>query len=163
MVFPAPEALAHRWQLHCISFKGPLAPGSCAPLAERGWLGCVGFSPGNCCSPSRCSWFSAMWLPLQGHAAFWGSVPAVALPSYLRQAADARYPSVPPKTSSNTVRPAVLHMGSVLEALQGLQARPSCRGGPGAPSPRTVASNHLKNVFRTSLPHTQDYQEALMK
>lgn len=104
-----------------------------------------------------------MWLPLQGHAAFWGSVPAVALPSYLRQAADARYPSVPPKTSSNTVRPAVLHMGSVLEALQGLQARPSCRGGPGAPSPRTVASNHLKNVFRTSLPHTQDYQEALMK
>lgn len=38
MVFPAPEALAHRWQLHCISFKGPLAPGSCAPLAERGWL-----------------------------------------------------------------------------------------------------------------------------
>lgn len=38
MVFPAPEALAHRWQLHCISFKGPLAPGSCAPLADRGWL-----------------------------------------------------------------------------------------------------------------------------
>lgn len=57
----------------------------------------MGFSPGNCCSPSRCSWFSAMWLPLQGHAAFWGSVPAVALLSYLRQAADARHPSVPPK------------------------------------------------------------------
>lgn len=75
-------------------------------------------------------------------------------------------PDIPqylPRTSSNTMGSAVLHMGSVLEALQGLQARPSCRGGPGAPSPRTVASNHLKNVFRTSLPHTQDYQEALMK
>lgn len=65
--------------------------------------------------------------------------------------------------SSNTTGPAVLHMGSVLEALQGLQARLSCHGASGVPSPRTVASNHLKNVFRTSLPHTQGYQEAPMK